>query len=193
MTKSNIVVVFNDFFNIEKLSNGVNSSFLVLIPNIAGITCPFSKFRPIILINSIYKSISKCALYSVVHCFANSNHKEPASFFTWMKYFGILNACYWKYSYIGCYERKISNAKIGLLESIWSYLVGLLGVNDEEHILYSYLDYLESWMSIFCTCISLGKWKSNQSICYGKKGSPRGSIISFFVLDCSWMIKMSLR
>lgn len=58
MFKPDIVPFFNDFHRNERLSKGVTSSFVTLVPKKE---CPkgLTDFRPISLIGSIYKILSK--------------------------------------------------------------------------------------------------------------------------------------
>lgn len=56
--KTDILLVFHEFYKSGKLPRGINSSFMVLTPKVAG-TCILLEFWPISLINGIYKMISK--------------------------------------------------------------------------------------------------------------------------------------
>lgn len=57
-TKNDFISVFKNFHRTGKLSKGISSSFMVLIPKDFR-TRTLSEFRPISLINGIYKMVSK--------------------------------------------------------------------------------------------------------------------------------------
>lgn len=56
--KMDILSIFSAFHCTGKSPKGINSSFLVLVPKVAG-ACSLPEFCPISLINGIYKIISK--------------------------------------------------------------------------------------------------------------------------------------
>lgn len=53
-----MIAVFNEFHSVGSFVNSINSTFLVLIPKVMGAK-DINAFRPISLVGSIYKLISK--------------------------------------------------------------------------------------------------------------------------------------
>ena len=58
MVKSNVMSVMNDFHTFGVVNRGVNETYIALIPKKYG-SCKISDFRPISLVTSSYKIISK--------------------------------------------------------------------------------------------------------------------------------------
>lgn len=56
--KNDMLAIFQDFHMTETFVNSINSTFLVLIPKVAGAK-ELKEFRPISLVGCIYKLISK--------------------------------------------------------------------------------------------------------------------------------------
>ena len=56
--KEEILLMFKDFFESGKFVRGLNSTFIILVPKKAGAK-ELKDFRPISLVNSLYKLISK--------------------------------------------------------------------------------------------------------------------------------------
>ncbi|XP_050211903.1 uncharacterized protein LOC126662059 [Mercurialis annua] len=57
--KKDLLDFFNSFHSSNRLPAGLNSSFMVLIPKVLG-SSNISDYRPISLVNGIYKLLSKC-------------------------------------------------------------------------------------------------------------------------------------
>ena len=58
LLKDDLVRFFDDFHQHDKLTKGINSTFIALIPNIESPQC-LSNFRPISLVNCLCKILSK--------------------------------------------------------------------------------------------------------------------------------------
>ncbi|KAH1122970.1 hypothetical protein J1N35_006130 [Gossypium stocksii] len=58
IAKHDLLGLMSDFFTFEKLEKSINSSFITLIPKVENPT-EISKFRPIYLVSSLYKIVSK--------------------------------------------------------------------------------------------------------------------------------------
>ena len=58
VVKSEVISVMNDFHSSGVVNRGVNESYIALIPKKYG-SCRISDFRPISLVTSLYKIISK--------------------------------------------------------------------------------------------------------------------------------------
>jgi hypothetical protein len=58
LLEEDLIRFFNDFHRHGKLTKGINSTFIALIPKVESPQC-LSDFRPISLVNCLYKNMSK--------------------------------------------------------------------------------------------------------------------------------------
>ena len=71
--KEDVLKLFKDFFETGKFVRSLNTTFIVLVPKKCGVE-DLKDFRPISLVNSLYKSISKVLanrLKKVMRCLVN--------------------------------------------------------------------------------------------------------------------------
>lgn len=128
--KEDLMAVFSSFFSTGKLPKGLNSSFLVLVPKVPG-TSSITDFRPISLINGVYKLLSKVLSFQLRAVLPTVISETQQAF---LKERNILDCSMIAFEVINIISRRRERAVILKLDfqKAFDCLLGLFSESDDQ-------------------------------------------------------------